>query len=148
MRNHTTALLAVAGAALLSLTACTSTDEPAIDTAASSPAAEPTTTPTPAESAELQLAVRRYTAAYFQGASEVAYAVLSKRCQGQITEDAYGAVVEQAKADYGQQTVKSVSVDKMAGDLARVSYTVSLPKFDQQGQAWVREGGAWKYDAC
>lgn len=136
---------------LLALTACSSADDKPTTTASTTSSAaveEPTTTPTPAESAELQLAVRRYTAAYFQGATDVAYGMLSAHCQGQITEDAYSAVVEQAKADYGQQTVKTVTVDKLSGDLARVSYTVSLPKFDQQGQAWVREGGSWKYDAC
>ncbi|MGY1500819.1 hypothetical protein ACW4TU_30280 [Streptomyces sp. QTS52] len=147
---RTTTTLATV-AALLALTACSSTDDkPATaDSTVSSPAAvEPTTTPTPAEAGALEQAVREYTAAYFQGDAETAYAVLSKHCQGTITAAAYGAVVEQAKADYGQQTVKTVTVDKLSGDLARVSYTVSLPKFDQQGQAWTREGGAWKYDAC
>ncbi len=136
---------------LLALTACSSSDDkPATaDNTASSPAVKkPTTTPAPAATAELQLAVRRYTAAYFQGASDVAYEALSKRCQGTITAAAYSAVADRANADYGAQTVKEVTVDQQAGNLARVSYTVSLPKFDQQGQAWVREGGNWKYDAC
>lgn len=142
---RTRATIAVLAAALLALTACSSNDDsgaPADSPAAEQPAA------TPDDTAELAAAVKAYTADYFKGDATTTYATLSKRCQGKISADAYAGVVEQANADYGPQTVKTVTVDQLSGDLARVSYTVSVPKFDEDGQAWLREDGVWKYDAC
>ncbi|MBZ3909412.1 nuclear transport factor 2 family protein [Streptomyces acidiscabies] len=156
MRIRATITATTAILTLTTLAACSSSDDgkaapttPSVSTPSSEPSpAEASTTPTSATgTAALEQAVTAYTAAYFKGDAS-AYDTLSKRCQGQIGKDAYAGVVQQAKADYGAQTVKSVTVDKIAGDLARVSYEVSLPKFSQAGQAWVREGAAWKYDAC
>lgn len=148
MRTRATITLTTA-AALLALTACSSSNDDKADAPSSSPTAEqPSTTPTPAAAAGLEDAVRAYTEAYFAGKADPAYATLSKRCKGKVAPEVYAAVVEQAHADYGQQTVKTFKADQVSGDLARVSYGVGLPKFDQSGQPWAREGGDWKYDAC
>lgn len=153
MRIRATITLA---AALLALTACTSsTDdgdsapEPSSAPPTTAEQQEPSTTPTPADAAELTAAVQAYTAAYFEGDAEAAYGALSERCQGKVTAEAYGAVVEQAKADYGpDQAATDVQAD-VSGTLARVTYRVEgLPKFDQKQQPWTREGDDWKYDAC
>jgi len=44
--------------------------------------------------------------------------------------------------------VKSVSVDQLSGDLARISIDVGVPALARSGSPWTREGGQWKYDAC
>lgn len=148
---RTTITLATA-AALLALTACSSSNDDPGTPASSSPATEqqePSITPTPADAAELTAAVQAYTTAYFKGDTDAAYATLSKRCQGKITAEVYGAVVKQAAADYGQDHAATDVKAEVSGELARVSYKVQgLPKFDQAQQPWTREGGAWKYDAC
>jgi hypothetical protein len=62
--------------------------------------------------------------------------------------EAMAALTERAVGDYGQQDVKRFKIDQLSGGMARVSYGVGLPKFDQKQQPWAREGNAWKYDAC
>jgi ABC-type Fe3+-hydroxamate transport system substrate-binding protein len=90
------ATITLAAALLLPLTACSSSSDDAGAPASSSPAAEqkPSTTPTPADAAELTAAVQAYTAAYFKGDTDQAYDALSKRCQSKVTPEAYGAVVK------------------------------------------------------
>jgi hypothetical protein len=150
----TTATLATA-AALLALTACSSSDDSA-DPAPSTPTAtaeEPTTTPTntrpPAGVVDLERVVGTYTSLYFAGEGKPAYAFLSKRCKAKADPAVYEATVKQAAKDYGPDHAATDVQATVSGDMGRVSYRVKgLPKFDQDGQPWVREGGAWKYDAC
>ncbi|RMB85613.1 hypothetical protein [Streptomyces shenzhenensis] len=146
MRTRATITLATA-AALLALTACSSSDDKA--SSPTDPAPAKTTTPTPAETGALELTVRDYTEAYFKGDAKTAYGVLSKRCAGKVTEELFAATVRQAHTDYGAgHPATDVQAD-VSGDLARVTYKVEgLPKFDQESQPWAREGGTWKYDAC
>lgn len=147
----TTATLATTAALLLALTACSSNSENTAESAPTTAATveEPTTTPTPADAAELTAAVQAYTAAYFKGDAKAAYGALSKRCAGKIAPEAYEVVVKQAAADYGPGHAATAVKADVSGALARVSYRVQgLPKFDQQSQPWAREGGTWKYDAC
>lgn len=159
MRTRTTTL-ALATAALLALTGCSSSD--GSDDAAPSPSAptpsapattdgpaDPSPTPTSAAASDLEQAVKAYTDAYFGGDADTAYAALSERCAGEVTPELYGAIVDQAATDYGDgHPATDVQAD-VSGDLARVSYRVEgLPKFDQKAQPWTREGDAWKYDAC
>ncbi|MFI9339982.1 hypothetical protein ACIG0D_01700 [Streptomyces sp. NPDC052773] len=150
MRTRTTTVAALA-AALLTLTACSSSGEdaaPATDSGTPSP--EPTVSvPAEHEADDLEAAVAVYTSAYFAGDADTAYGMLSERCQGKIGPEAYSAVVEQAKADYGPDHPATDVQAEVSGKLARVSYKVKgLPKFDQQAQPWTLEGDAWKYDAC
>jgi hypothetical protein len=148
----TTAVLATA-AALLALTACSSSDDSADAPSSSSPATveQPTTTPTPAEIAavDLERVADTYTSLYFAGVGESAYAFLSKRCQAKADPAVYAATVEQAAKDYGPDHPATDLHATVSGSMGRVSYKVKgLPKFDQQGQPWTLEGSAWKYDAC
>ncbi|MFE0329058.1 hypothetical protein ACFW08_20195 [Streptomyces sp. NPDC058960] len=144
---RTRATITLAATLLLAVTACSSSD----DNPKTAPAtkAAPSTSPTPAAAAELEQAVRAYTAAYFKGDAETGYRTLSKRCQENTVRELYDATVKQAAKDYGPDHPATDVRADVSGDLARVSYKVrGLPKFDQAQQPWTREGGAWKYDAC
>lgn len=149
---RTTTIPLAAAVLLLALTACSSPDDDSSSAGtASSPAAaeQPSTTPTPAETAALTTAVQAYTTAYFKGDTDTAYGALSKRCQGKVTPEMYGAVVKQAATDYGPAHPATDVHAEVSGTLARVTYKVQgLPKLDQEAQPWAREGGDWKYDAC
>jgi hypothetical protein len=150
MRTRTATLLA---AALLTLTACSSSDDaPSTDPTDAPPAASessPAAAPSSNEAAELTAAVAAYTASYFAGDADTAYGLLSARCAKEITPEAYSAVVDQAATEYGPDHMATDVTAKVSGEMARVSYKVSgLPKFDQTQQPWALEGGKWKYDAC
>ncbi len=149
--NRTTTTLAVALIAA-ALTACGSNTD---DKAAPSPTnTTATETPAPAPSADtstadLEHAVQAYTTAYFAADVDTAYSALSARCAKEITKAVYEAVVKKAAADYGPDHPATGITAQVSGDLARVTYKVQgLPKFNQNGQPWAREGGAWHYDAC
>jgi hypothetical protein len=146
--HHTITLLAAAG--LIVLTGCSNTTsttdpKPASDapTAAPSPKVDP-------ERANLDKAVRAYSAAYFKPDGKAAYAALSKRCQTKAGGDPemFSIIVDNAAKAYGKQEIQSLTIDQLAGDMARVSYTYSVPKLNQASQPWAREGGAWRYDGC
>jgi hypothetical protein len=98
--------------------------------------------------AALVAAVKAYSAAYFKPDAAAGHALLSARCQAKISSEDYRAALDQAIATYGHQDVKTVAVDSITTDMARVTYTYSVPALDQHGQIWIREGGAWRYDAC
>lgn len=153
---RTRATITLAAALLATLTACSSDDDDSADAAppaasspatASSPAAE--TSAPPADDAELTEAVQDYTRAYFAGEASTAYGMLSERCRGKANELVFGATVKQAAEAYGPDHAATDVQAEVSGEMARVSYKVEgLPKFDQTGQPWALEGGAWKYDAC
>lgn len=149
---YTRATIAVLAAALLTLTACSSSneDKPAATSSPSSnaPSAKQPAAQSPAADGP-EKAVAAYTAAYFKGDATTAYEALSKRCKGKVGPDAYAGVVKQAAADYGTDHPATDVKANVSGDMARVTYKVAgLPKFDQEAQPWAREGGAWRYDAC
>ncbi|GCD94062.1 hypothetical protein [Embleya hyalina] len=154
-RHATTAALA---AALLLATGCSSdgdddkratTADPGGRLPAGAPTAPPASQAAAAtDTAPLEAAVRTYTAKMFTGDAASAYAILSTRCQGKTTTTEYGAVVAQAKKVYGALTVKSIKVDEMNGDRARVTYSVGVPTLDRTAQTWTREAGTWRWDGC
>ncbi|MFI6039201.1 hypothetical protein ACIBBD_34755 [Streptomyces sp. NPDC051315] len=150
---RTRATTVIAAALLAALTACSTASsdgkaEPAGDSG--TPAAEPTiSVPADKEGDDLEAAVAVYTAAYFAADAATAYDMLSKRCRGEITADAYAGVVQQAKADHGEDHPATDVKAEVSGELGRATYKVQgLPEFDQTDQPWTLEDGAWKYDAC
>lgn len=152
MRTRATVVLAVT---LLALTACTSGDEsdgtddkPSARAKPSVEAQQPSATPSPADTAGLEEAVREYTAAYFANRPETTHGMLSARCKKRITLAGMAALTERAIGDYGAQDVKRFEIDEASGDAARVSYGVGMPKFDQKQEPWTREAGVWRYDSC
>jgi len=150
---RTSATIMLTTALLATLAACSSSSDDKADTPNSSPttAAETATTPTPAApgAAELERVADTYVNLYFGGAGEAAYAFLSKRCRAKADPATYAATADQAAKGYGPDHPATDVRANVSGDMGRVSYKVKgLPKFDQQGQLWKVEGGAWKYDAC
>lgn len=149
---RTRATITLAAALLLAVTGCSSDDDGEASNKpapASSPAADPTATVAPPANADLVQAVEDYTAAYFASDADRAYAALSARCQGEISAEAYRAVVQQAKTEFGPDHPATDVEADVQGEMARVSYKVKgLPKFDQTKQPWAYESGEWKFDAC
>lgn len=151
---RTPSIASIAVLAALNLTACTSTGSPTAATAATSATSAassqaPASSPTPdSGKTALEAAVRAYSKAYFAGDATTAYRLFSKRCTAAVDKDVYAvAIAAEAKA-YGKQAIKTLTVEQLSGDLARVSYTYSVPLLNQKSQPWTREGGAWHYDAC
>lgn len=151
---RTRATITLAAAVLLAATGCSSNDDsddaaPATSSSASTPAAEPTKSGEPAANADLVQAVKDYTAAYFASDADRAYEALSARCQGEMSAEAYGALVKQAEKEFGPDHPATDVETDVQGEMARVSYKVQgLPKFDQTKQPWAYESGEWKFDAC
>ncbi|MFF9036718.1 hypothetical protein ACF090_14745 [Streptomyces sp. NPDC014892] len=163
MRTRATVLVV---AAFIALTACTSDDEPGDNAdrtpsaAARQPSATPsrsaTSDPDTADTADLEAAVRAYTAAYFANDPDTTHGMLSARCQKVITRAGMAVLTERAEqteravGDSEPKDVKRFEVDEIStsGDEARVSYGVGMPKFDQKQEPWVREAGVWRYDSC
>jgi hypothetical protein len=148
--HHTITLLAAAG--LLALTGCSGAADPAhkgTDGGESTPTAAPSPKIDP-ERANLDKAVRAYSAAYFKPDGKAAYAALSKRCQTKAggDPDMFSIIVDNAAKAYGKQEIQSLTIDQLAGDMARVTYTYSVPKLNQTSQPWAREAGTWRYDGC
>ncbi|MCX5197214.1 hypothetical protein OOK31_25505 [Streptomyces sp. NBC_00249] len=158
MRTHHTAIT-LAAAGLLALTACdsdtTATPGPSASWSRGTSTSQPDA-PAPSGSsqvaagaADLERVVRAYSGAYFAGDGPTAYAFLSERCTAKAGDEAVFTTIAEANAkDYGPQEIKTLTVDQLAGDMARVSYTYAVPKLNQSGQPWTREDRAWKYDGC
>ncbi|MFD9502220.1 hypothetical protein [Streptomyces sp. NPDC060035] len=133
--------------ALVALTGCT--QEPA-----GSPGQRPTASApasTPAGTAALESSVRAYVKAYYQPDTGTAYGLLSATCRDQWTEESFGRLPEQATATARQlgktYTLRRLSVDRVAGDTAQVTYGVGEPRFDETS-TWILEDGEWHNDHC
>lgn len=151
MHASRTALALAAAAGLLALTGCSSAPKPTAEQPPANgpaPSSSPAPTADPAR-AELEKAVRAYSAAYFKPDGPAVYAALSQRCATKIGDpEPFNGTVEAAAKTYGKQGITSVTIDDIASARAHVSYTYAVPKLSQSSQAWAREGGAWKYDGC
>lgn len=98
-------------------------------------------------SAELEAAVRAYSAAFLSGRSE-AYEQLSQRCKQRMPRTGFLQVITAASQLYGPQDIVSLKVDQIAGDLGRVTSTYAKSELNQRGEPWVREDGIWRVDDC
>ncbi|GAA2946261.1 MULTISPECIES: hypothetical protein [Streptomyces] len=160
MRHYRLVPAAAALLATASLTACSadSTTDATTDATkagSGSVSASPSASKAPAGDnapaddgkAALEKSVRAYTAALFGGAGR-GYELVSKRCQADQTATEFVELSKQAHHEFGALTVKTLKVDQLSGDLARVSYGVGVPQFEREAQPWTREGGTWKWDAC
>jgi len=152
--SHTRTRLALAAGIttiLLTLGACggddNSDDQAApSDTPAADDTSEPAADPDAAEA--LEQAVRDYIAANTTGDADTGWGFVSARCQQLWGRAEFEQRVQTATDLVGPQDVDSIHVDQLAGDLARVTYTVGAPELNRQQQPWVREGGTWRYDDC
>jgi hypothetical protein len=98
--------------------------------------------------AELEAAVRSYSEAYLGGQAEAAHSLLSARCQTRISLADFRPVVAGGQQAYGTAKLTSLTIDDLAGDLARVTYRYDVAAIDQEREPWVREGGRWHQDDC
>lgn len=122
-------------------------------TTSASPMSSPPTTSSPAtagddDQAALAAAVRSYSSAFLSGKGQTAYALLSKRCRERVTAAEFGAIAEQARSTYGDLPITSLTVDALAGGMARVTYSYAVPALKQTGEPWVLEGESWHQDDC
>lgn len=108
----------------------------------------PSPSATPDAAAPLRRAVTAYSAAFLGGDGDAAYRLLSERCKARTSREAMGSMTASAKKTYGEQPIKTLTVDSLAGDLARVTYTYSVPALNQTKEPWVREAGQWHEDDC
>lgn len=97
--------------------------------------------------------MRVYSEFYLSGDGDSAYTLVSTRCQAKISLSEYEDLAAAAKARYGGQQIKSLTVDSVDGSAATVSYTYASSEIDQKGQRWVREDrgaldSGWHYDQC
>ncbi len=123
---------------------------PSGDAAADAVGGAPTAVATVADSGRpaLETAVRAYSAAYLTGEGSIAYGLLSDRCQQRIGEAEFTGLTRAAQAQYGGQPIQTLTVDTLAGPLARVTYTYSASAINQQAEPWVFEKGSWHQDDC
>lgn len=134
--------------ALVALTACT--HEPAgspgrpTGTASASASA-------PVDTTALESSVRAYVKAYYEPDAGTAYRLLTTTCRDRWTEEAFGEGPERATAAARQlgktYTVQRLSVDRVVGDTAQVTYGVGEPRFDETS-TWILEDGEWHNDDC
>jgi hypothetical protein len=153
MRIRTTAT-ALAVLAALTLAGCSSSSGGSDDDAPAAPGTAAATGRPAAGKAggsdrdALTAAVADYTAKLFAG-DPSGYDDLSARCKQQMTHDAWTQLAKEGHQQYGSQKATGITVDQLSGNLARVSYGAGhIPQFDRKAQPWVREGGAWRWDAC
>lgn len=149
-----TSLAAVITVLAMTLASCSDTDSSPKQSAASAPQPSATGTPgasptTQAASTEQDLrdAATAYSDGFLTGKPET-YDLLSSRCQSRVSEQEFGNILEMASATYGGALPFETFDATISGDLARVSYTYSVPAINQESEPWVREDGAWKQDDC
>jgi hypothetical protein len=104
--------------------------------------------PSPDPAAALKAAVIAYSDAFLGGNGEAAWRLLSARCRDRLPRDTFVQGVTEAHRLYGTLPIRSLRVDALSGDLARVSYTFSSADLNQDHEPWVREAGAWHEDDC
>jgi hypothetical protein len=133
---------------LVALAGCGSKEQPTVTTTHDETSAT-TAAPTVKKdsSAELEAAVRAYSAAFLSGRIE-AYELLSERCKQRMPRAGFLEVLAAASQLYGPQEIVSLKVDQIAGDLARVTSTYANSELDQRSEPWVRENGVWRVDDC
>lgn len=114
-------------------------------TAAATPAAVAAGQP---DRVGLEAAVRAYSQAYLGGQGSAAYGLLSQRCQFRVSAAEMDGLTAVARAQYGPQSITTLTVDTFAGTLARVSYVYSDAAINQREEPWAFENGAWHQDDC
>jgi hypothetical protein len=120
----------VGGLALLVAAGCGSDDGP--------PEEDP-------ERPGLEETVRAYSADFLSGDAAAAYARLSERCRGELTEEVFSGTVADAAAAYGDAEITEYD-HELDGDQAKVTYEYSDPAINQTDDPWVYEDGAWHKD--
>lgn len=143
------AAAAIGAAALLTLTACSSSsDDKAEPPAPTGDVKLPPEASQIPDKAALTKAVQDYTTKLFAGDAS-GYDLVSARCKAQYSHDEWTDLAVQGHHDYGSQVATDIHIDELSGNLARVTYGAGhIPAMDREKQPWVREGGVWHWDGC
>lgn len=135
--------------ALVALTACT--HEPASSPGQGPTRVAPASASAPVDTAALESSVRAYVKAYYEPDAATAYRLLSATCRDRWTEESFAGLPERAAATARQigttYTLRRLSVDRVVGDTAQVTYGVGEPRFDETS-TWILEDGVWHNDHC
>jgi len=111
----------------------------AVSSSAASPSPRAVST-----AAQLEFAVRAYSAAFLDGHAKAAWMLRSKASQQGESYAQFYVVVKQAQAIYGDATMTSLKVVRLAGRHALVTYRYDVGDIDQVRQPWVLESGRWR----
>ncbi|MFE6930663.1 hypothetical protein ACFVDT_01375 [Streptomyces sp. NPDC057699] len=137
-------------AALASLSACTQGSDGTPGAAPATPRATASSS-APVDTAPLESSVRAYVKAYYAPDTGAAYALLSTRCRKEWSREDLDELMNRAAQTAEQldrtYTLQRLSVDRVQGDGAQVTYGVGEPKYDER-TSWVREDGEWHNDLC
>jgi hypothetical protein len=95
---------------------------------------------------KLRTAVKAYSAAFLGGQAKKAWLMRTDHANEGITYAEFRAVCLQAHEIYGDAVMKSLTVDRLKGARALVSYTYDISDIDQARQPWRLSGGRWMYD--
>ena len=134
---------------LVAWPSCATRRQGTIATAPSTTAASPTAgTSSKAARAGVAKAVKAYSAALVAGHGKAAYPMLSAHCRTVITASAFKALAAQAHATYPKAKIKKLTVNDLTGAEAHVTYTYAEVVLNQTRQSWVKEHGAWRWNAC
>src|SRR5690349_17202715 len=97
------------------------------------------------EDPALEETVRAYSAEFLAGDATAAYARMSERCHGVLTEDVFAGVVATAAEAFGDEEITDFESD-VDGSEATVSYEYSDEALNQVDEPWIKEDGAWRVD--
>ncbi|MDN4162935.1 hypothetical protein [Nocardioides abyssi] len=103
----------------------------------------------PTPEAEIETQAQTYTNSFLTGDGQAAYAVFSKRCQGEVDRNYFIGITLAAKSQYGKAAPFESFKADVKGNKATVSYTFAdYPELNQTDEAWVNENGLWLLDDC
>jgi hypothetical protein len=151
MRIRTTAT-ALAVLAALALAGCSSSgsddDAPAAPGTAAATGRPAAGKAASSDKDALTAAVKAYITAFFKPDAEGVIALLSTRCAAGHSVPEMKQILAASMLTYGTPTVKSIEVNSLSGDRAKATVHYVKPPMPETPQSWVREAGAWHYDAC
>jgi hypothetical protein len=98
--------------------------------------------------AAVESAVRAYSDAIVSGDGAKGFQLVSERCQQTVDAGAFDAQAAQAKANYADVQITSIKVDDVSATTAHVTYTYSNAVLNQTKSPWLKESGAWHWNAC
>jgi hypothetical protein len=146
IRTIATALAVLAALTLAGCSSSSSDDAtPSASGATGRPAAGKATS---SDRDALNAAVKAYITAFFKPDAEGVIALLSTRCAAGHSVTEMKQILAASMLTYGTPTVKSIEINSLSGGRAKATVHYVKPPMPETPQSWVREAGAWKFDAC
>ena len=92
--------------------------------------------------------MQAYSDGYLADEPVEAYNLLSNRCKQRISLSHFTRLSMAANQLYGRPLPIRTFKANIQGNLARVTYTYSVPAINQTQEPWVKEHGQWREDDC